>query len=138
MNDKIFDDACRAARSSPRPELLDRKLSLNIGHAETEKRNVSVYLENFRLAGQKPWGGFTADHSFKITLRDLCLAIPDLGEALEERDRYRHALANIIARFGAKRLPKNEDESGAYYEAEQMAMIAEEALAGANDTAPTR
>jgi hypothetical protein len=34
-----------------------------------------------------------------------------IARLAEERDRYRHALANIIARFGAKRLPKNEDES---------------------------
>lgn len=57
-------------------------------------------------------------------------ALTPYGEALvAERDRYRHALANIIARYGTHSpQPKNKSDHGALLEAEQMSMIAEEAL----------
>lgn len=49
---------------------------------------------------------------------------------LAERNRYRHALANIIARYGAHSpQPRNDSDHGALLEAEQMSLIAEEALA---------
>jgi hypothetical protein len=48
---------------------------------------------------------------------------------VSERDRYRHALANIIARYGATpRRHKNDFEAGVLHEAEQMSLIAQEAL----------
>jgi hypothetical protein len=38
----------------------------------------SVYLNDYRIAGPKPWGGGRVIKTFKVTLKDLIEAIPEL------------------------------------------------------------
>jgi hypothetical protein len=71
-------------------------------------------------------------------LRALPGAYPDIPTGIEplaiaaaaEIERLRHALASIIARWGATpKRHRNEFEAGVLHEAEQMSLIAEAALA---------
>lgn len=36
----------------------------------------SVYLDDYRICGRKPWGGGTTLHSFTVRLEDLRAALP--------------------------------------------------------------
>lgn len=40
-----------------------------------------VYLNNFRIAGGKPWGGGVTVKKFRLTVDDLKSAIPELSKA---------------------------------------------------------
>lgn len=60
---------------------LDAPMNLTIVRWEGAIR--CVYLNNFRIAGGKPWGGGDSVKEFKgITIRELARAIPALREEL--------------------------------------------------------
>ena len=46
-----------------------------------------VYLNDYRIAGGKPWGGAQTESHWYITLDDLCAAIPEL-RAMREALRF--------------------------------------------------
>lgn len=60
---------------------LDKPLALKI--VEWEGRIHCAYLNDFRIAGGKPWaGGRTVKAWGDVTIRELARAIPALREAL--------------------------------------------------------
>lgn len=62
-------------------EQLDAPMELTV--VKWEGRPHCVYLNNFRIAGGKPWGGGTTLKEWKtVTLRDLIRGIPALRKEL--------------------------------------------------------
>lgn len=60
---------------------LDAPMDLDIVRWEGSMR--CAYLNNFRIAGGKPWAGGTTEKKFKgITIRELARAIPALRNEL--------------------------------------------------------
>lgn len=53
------------------------------------------YLNNFRIAGSKPWAGGETVKSWPVPLRDLVQAIPELRKTAEERDAAQSQLAAL-------------------------------------------
>lgn len=53
------------------------------------------YLNNFRIAGSKPWAGGETVKSWPVPLRDLVQAIPDLRKTAEDRDAAQSQLAAL-------------------------------------------
>lgn len=48
---------------------------------------MSLYLDNTRIAGPKPWGGGKTLNKWTVSLRYIADAIPELSEALAARMR---------------------------------------------------
>jgi hypothetical protein len=48
-----------------------------------------IYLNDYRIAGEKPWGGGTTLRAWKITGKDLLAAIPEVATLITERTYYR-------------------------------------------------
>lgn len=47
-----------------------------------EGRLHCVYLNNFRIVGGKPWGGGSIVKEWKVTLKDVIRAFPELQREL--------------------------------------------------------
>jgi hypothetical protein len=61
-------------------EKLDAARTLQVVRWEGHLR--CVYLNDFRIAGGKPWAGGTAAKEWKVTLREVIRAFPELQDAL--------------------------------------------------------
>jgi hypothetical protein len=61
-------------------EMLDAKCSLTI--VKWEGHINCAYLNNLRIAGGKPWAGGTTVREWKVGLREVIRAFPELREAL--------------------------------------------------------
>lgn len=53
------------------------------------------YLNNFRIAGSKPWAGGETVKSWPVPLRDLVQAIPELRKTAEDRDTAQSQLTAL-------------------------------------------
>lgn len=51
--------------------------------ARWDGRIRCVYLNDYRIAGGKPWGGFEPAATWQITMKDICDAVPEVRAALE-------------------------------------------------------
>ncbi|MFA5133068.1 MAG: hypothetical protein WC444_07115 [Candidatus Paceibacterota bacterium] len=73
-----------------------------------------ISLNNYRLAGNKPWGGGKVEKSWNVTLKDLLGAIPELKELIDEffkLKEYAQKIANEIEQMKKdfeKRLEETE------------------------------
>lgn len=59
---------------------LDEPRDLQVVRWQGELR--CIYLNNFRVAGGKPWAGGTTAKAWKVTLREVIRAFPELQDAL--------------------------------------------------------
>lgn len=56
-------------------------------------------LNNYRIAGPKPWGGGQVTKAWRVTAADLLNAVPEL--VVDERARIREALEAWVSQKGA-------------------------------------
>lgn len=59
---------------------LDKECELSV--VRWEGQIHCAYLNDFRIAGEKPWGGGVSAKCWKVTLRDVVRAFPELQQAL--------------------------------------------------------
>ena len=76
----------------------------------------SAYINDYRVAGPKPWGGGRVKWEGKLRLRDLSSAIPELAALEQERDELR-AKAALADWFGTSAV-----EGGDCTRAEELAL----------------
>lgn len=98
---------------------LDKEIT--IGHVAGVE-GPSIYVNDYRVAGPKPWGGGHVVHEWKTTLRDVLVAVlgePDIGDAelqrlaredalefhRERRRRLTPALLDRLAAFATPPVP---------------------------------
>lgn len=61
-------------------EVLDKPRELSI--VRWEGRIHCAYLNDFRVAGRKPWAGGTTEKEWTVTLREVIRAFPELQSAV--------------------------------------------------------
>lgn len=59
-----------ASKKKPKPNRPEHNLKLVAG-----VEGVAVYLNDFRIAGPKPWGGGVVRHEWDVSNEDLCRGI---------------------------------------------------------------
>lgn len=65
--------------------------------ARWEGRIRCVYLNDFRIAGGKPWGGYEPAATWQITMSDIEGAIPEVAKVRHDRDALLLALQEMEA-----------------------------------------
>lgn len=62
-----------ASKKKPKPSGLGHALTVVAG-----ADGMAVYLNDFRIAGPKPWGEAVVRHEWKVSTEDLCKGIASM------------------------------------------------------------
>jgi hypothetical protein len=74
---RIGEEVGAAGLMAPAPEVYELQV------ARWEGRIRCVYLNDYRIAGGKPWGGFEPAATWGVTFQDIANAVPVVSDLLE-------------------------------------------------------
>lgn len=66
----------------PRRRHMSEKKTYPIAVVRWQGKPHCIYLNDYRIAGGKPWGGGDTLAEWRVSLKDLLSAVPDLDQAL--------------------------------------------------------
>lgn len=74
-----------------------------------EGRIHCAYLNDYRIAGDKPWGGGVTAKNWKVELKDLAHAVPAIKTAFQQRDALHAAAKALYAQALEAGQPENPE-----------------------------